>query len=175
MAAVKVKGCRVRRPGAGRKPRNVYVLDRDRDRLDPAEKPVVLWARQPAVLPIGKAVAINPRSRRLAATIRFLPAKGYGAAGEFADQLPGMAGWRLRVWGSARFDGSSPRTRSAGPEIACPVSTTRNTTRRDLIRDRTRQSRGAVRAAVPLAITEPPRSNVAFLCRRMPGDADIWR
>ena len=89
--------------------------------------------------------------------------------------LPGMAGWRLRVWGSARFDGSSPRTRSAGPGIACPVSTQEQELVEISLVTVPANPAALFEQAAPLAVTEPPRSNVAFLCRRMPGDADIWR
>lgn len=78
------------------------AVDRDQDKIDQTgwdlshyrKNPVVLWSHQPLLLPIGKA-EIAQGTDRLTATVKFLPAEGYGTAGEFADQVYRLArdGW----------------------------------------------------------------------------------
>lgn len=71
------------------------TVDRDRDTIAPAgwqldnfaKNPVVLWSHQAALLPIGKAIDFAKAPDRLVSSVRFLPAEGYGAAGEFADSV----------------------------------------------------------------------------------------
>jgi len=71
------------------------IVDRDRDKVAPEgwdtahfqRNPVVLWSHQAATLPIGKVVELSRGPDRLSAAVQFLPAKGYGAASDFADQV----------------------------------------------------------------------------------------
>lgn len=71
------------------------AVDRDRDSIDPkgweldnyGRNPVVLWAHQASMLPIGKALDVIKADDRLRAVVRFLPEEGYGAASAFADQV----------------------------------------------------------------------------------------
>jgi HK97 family phage prohead protease len=75
------------------------AVDRDRDRINVAgwnfdnfrKNPVVLWAHDGRQLPVGKAVALDPSADRVSATVKFLPAEGYGEAGAFADSVYRMA------------------------------------------------------------------------------------
>ncbi|HSR77258.1 MAG TPA: hypothetical protein VLN57_11795 [Xanthobacteraceae bacterium] len=75
------------------------AVDRDLDMINPAgwqlanyqKNPVVLWAHQPTILPIGKAIEVSQKNDRLTSVVSFLPEKDYGAAGEFADQVYRLA------------------------------------------------------------------------------------
>jgi HK97 family phage prohead protease len=75
------------------------AVDRDHDTINPAgwnldafsKNPVVLWAHQSSLLPIGKALDFAKSSDRLASAVRFLPEDGYGAASEFADAVYRLA------------------------------------------------------------------------------------
>jgi|HubBroStandDraft_3_1064219.scaffolds.fasta_scaffold00005_45 hypothetical protein len=75
------------------------TVDRDQDMIDPAgwqldhyrKNPIVLWAHKHDMLPIGKAVDTAAIDGRLVSAVRFLPAAGYGTAGEFADSVYRLA------------------------------------------------------------------------------------
>ncbi|HSR78750.1 MAG TPA: hypothetical protein VLN57_19400 [Xanthobacteraceae bacterium] len=75
------------------------TIDRDLDMIDPAgwrldhfqKNPVVLWAHQATLLPVGKAVATGNTGGRLTSAVQFLPSEGYGAASEFADSVYKLA------------------------------------------------------------------------------------
>ncbi|HSR74977.1 MAG TPA: hypothetical protein VLN57_00195 [Xanthobacteraceae bacterium] len=75
------------------------TVDRDLDMIDPAgwrldhylKNPVVLWAHQATLLPIGKAITTGNTDGRLTSAVQFLPSEGYGAASEFADSVYKLA------------------------------------------------------------------------------------
>lgn len=72
--------------------RDLDLISVDGWQLDHFQKnPVVLWAHQAQALPIGKALDVSNRGDRLSAVVQFLPATGYGAASEFAEQVYGLA------------------------------------------------------------------------------------
>jgi HK97 family phage prohead protease len=75
------------------------LVDRDLDKIDPAgwqldhfrKNPVVLWAHQATLLPVGKALEVSRLGDRLRSVVSFLPAENYGAAGDFANQVYRLA------------------------------------------------------------------------------------
>jgi HK97 family phage prohead protease len=79
------------------------AVDRDRDRINVAgwqfdafrKNPVVLWAHDSRLLPLGKAIDLAASADRVSATVKFLPAEGFGEAGQFADTVyrMGKDGW----------------------------------------------------------------------------------
>lgn len=78
-------------------------IDRDLDRINQAgwaldhfaKNPRVLWAHNAQMPPIGKATDFGVAGDRLMATVKFLPAEGYGSASAWADQIYNLAkdGW----------------------------------------------------------------------------------
>jgi HK97 family phage prohead protease len=71
------------------------AVDRDQDTIDLAgwqldhftRNPVVLWAHDATSPPIGKAIDFGRDSNRLFSAVQFLPDKGYGPAGDFAEMI----------------------------------------------------------------------------------------